>query len=194
MEFPVGVFLSALAEGAEPGSPAADGSIYPSFPKKPGAYLLRAGHWWPLPRNNGHVVVEMIHPMTEEESSGGVLGVVSSGVRRIAQKGLKIAYLEFDGKDPRPESDGPVVTLLFRGPDLSRTPVVELAPIETLKDGRRGIEIAGGSAAAIWFGEQRVAAYVRQVGAGAVLLTTTSALPAGSYAFNADVGYELAIK
>jgi len=193
MEFPVGVFLSAPAEGLEPDSPPADASVFPSFPGKTGAYLLSGGTWRPLPRNNGHVVVETIHPMTPEEASGGALGAVASGVRRLAQKGVKVAYLEFDGKDPRPEADGRVVILLFIGPPLPRTPPLELTSAETLKDGRRGVEVAGGSPTAIWFGEQRVAAYVRPVGPGAVLLTTTSPLPAGSYVLNADVGYELSI-
>jgi len=194
MEFPVGVFLSAPAEGPEPDSQPANGSVFPLFPKTAGAYLLSGGSWRPLPRNNGHVVVETIHPMTAEEASGGALGAVASGVRRLAQKGVKVAYLEFDGKDPRPEADGKVVTLLFIGPELSRAPLMELALADVLKDGRRGIEVAGGPPAAISFGEQRAAAYVRPVGRGAVLLTTTSALAPGSYALNADVGYELSIR
>jgi hypothetical protein len=194
MEFPVDAFLAAPLEGAEPDSPPAEGSVLPAFPRSPGAYLLGAGAWRPLPRNNGRVVVETIHPMTGEESSGGALGFLASGVRRLAQKGEKIPYLEFDGKVARPESGGSPVVLLFVGPAPARTPAIELAPVETLKDGRRGIAIIGGSPAAIQFGEQRVAAYVRQAGPGAVLLTTTSALPAGSYALNADVGYELAVR
>jgi hypothetical protein len=193
MEFPVDTFLAAQTEGAEPDSPPADGSVYPAFPKGPGAYLLSAGAWRPLPRNNGRVVVETIHPMTGEEASSGVLGALSSGVRRLAQKGEKIAYLEFDGKDPRPESGGPTVTILVIGPAPSRTPPIELAPVETLKDGRRGIALPGASSAPVQFGEQRAAAYVRPAGPGAVLLTTTSALTAGSYALNAGGGYELAI-
>jgi len=193
MEFPVDVFLAAPEGGEEPGSPPADGSVFPPFPRTPGAYLLGAGAWRPLPKNNGHVVVETIHPMTDEESQAGALGVLASGVRRLAQKGEKIPYLEFNGKDPRPRSGGSAVTVLFVGPAPARTPPLELAPLETLKDGRRGIMVAGGSPGVIQFGEQRVAAYVRMAGPGAVLLTATSGLPAGPYALNADVGYELEI-
>src|ERR1035438_8801399 len=81
----------------------------------------------------------------------------------------------------------------FSAPTPSRTPPIELAPVETLKDGRRGIALPGASSAPVQFGEQRAAAYVRPAGPGAVLLTTTSALTAGSYALNAGGGYELAI-
>ena len=193
IEFPVGEFLAARIEGAEPDSPPA-ADVYPAFPRRAGAYLLSGGAWRPLPRNNGRLVVETIHPMTAEEASSGVLGVVSQGVRRLSQKGVKIPYLEFDGKDPRPASGGEAITLLFVGAGPSRTPPVEVAPVETLKDGRRGIEIAGDSPDQMQFGEQRVAAYVRKAGPGAVLLTATSALPAGTYAFNADAGYEFAVK
>ncbi len=219
MEFPVGVFLAAPCEGAEPGSPPADGSVFPSFPKSGGAYVLSAGTWKPVPRNNGHVVVETTHPMTEDELTGGPLGLVSLGVRRLSEKGQKLSYLEFDGKDPRPEADGPSVTLLFVGPASSGPPFAELAPLEVLKDGKRRIQIEGGSpeakrgerkgastptgdpsaakelpSAPIRFGEQRSAAYVRRPGPGFILLTTTAAPPAGPYAFNADAGYELTIK
>lgn len=194
IDFPVGPFLSARTEGTEADSPPASGRVYPVFPKHGGAYLLSAGVWRPLPRNNGHVVVETIHPMTPEESSTGALGFIAHGVSRLAQKGVKIPYLEFDGKEPRPECGGAAVTLLYVGPELPGTPPLELAPVETLKDGRRGIEVATGAPTRIQFGEQRVAAYVRQPGPGAVLLTATSALAPGAYAFNADAGYELAVR
>jgi len=193
IDFPVGAFLAARTEGAGMDSPAASG-VYPAFPKHAGAYLLSAGAWRPLPRNNGHVVVEKIHPMTQEEASGGALGFISQGVRTLAQKGVKIAYLEFDGKEPRPECGGDAVTLLYVGPALPGMPPVEVAPVETLKDGRRGLEIIGGAPNRIQFGEQRQAAFVREAGPAAVLLTATSALAPGAYAFNADAGYEFAVR
>lgn len=194
IDFPVGSFLAARTEGAAADSPAASGGVYPEFPKHGGAYLLSAGAWRPLPRNNGHVVVEKIHPMTQEEASGGALGFISQGVRSLAQKGVKIAYLEFDGKDPRPECGGDAVTLLYVGPALAGMPPVEVAPVETLKDGRRGLEIIAGAPNRIQFGEQRQAAFVREAGPAAVLLTATSALAPGAYAFNADAGYEFAVR
>ena len=81
--------------------------------------------------------------------------------------------------------------LLFVGPELSGAPPVELASAETLKDGRRRVTIIGGSSTKIRFGEQRLAAYVREVASGSILLTTTVAPAPGSYVFNADAGYEL---
>jgi hypothetical protein len=59
-----------------------------------------------------------------------------------------------------------------------------------VKDGIRRVEVGGGSTTKIRFGDQRVAAYVRRVGPGVVLLTTTSAPTPGAYAVNADGGYE----
>ncbi|HMD60036.1 MAG TPA: hypothetical protein VKG78_01310, partial [Opitutaceae bacterium] len=194
IEFPVGEFARAPAEGAEPDSPPANGSVYPQFPKAAGAYLLSGGTWGPLPRNNPHVTVETIHPKSAEEESIGFLGVVSQGVGRLAGKGVKISYLEFDGKDPRPDSAGAAVTILFIGQDIPRTPSLEVAAEQVLKDGRRGVEIPGASPGSIQFGEQRVAAYVRRAGPGATLLTATSALPPGPYALSADVAYEFGVR
>jgi len=191
IDFPVGGFLAALTEGPEPGSPAASGGVYPVFPARAGAYLLSAGSWKPLPRNNGRVVVETIHPEAPAAGSGP-LGVVTEGVRRLGQKGVKLPYLEFDGKEPRPACAGDAVTVLVIGPGLAGAPL-ELAPVETLKDGRRGVEVAGAPPAGIEFGEQRAAAYVRPAGPGAVLLTPTSSLPAGGYALSAGAGYEFAV-
>jgi len=194
MEFPVGAFLAAQTEGAEPDSPPANGSVFPAFPKASGAYALVAGEWKPLPHNNGRVVVETNHPMSGEELTEGPIGLVSLGVRRLTEKGEKLTFLDFDGKDARPELRESAVVLLFVGAELTATPQVELAPVEAMKDGRRRIEILGGPAGAIRFGEQRAAAYVRRAGPGSVLLTTTSALAPGPYAFNADVAYELTVK
>lgn len=191
MEFPVGFFLSAQTEGAEADLPSAGASPFPSFPKTAGAYLLGAGSWKALPRNNGHVVVETAHAMSDEELTSGPLGLVSLGVRRLAQKGEKLTFLDFDGKETRPEAAGgsPVI-LLFVGPEPAGAPPLELASVGTMKDGRRRIQILGGSHGQVRFGEQRSAAYVRDAGPGAILLTTTAKLSPGPYVLYADVGYE----
>jgi hypothetical protein len=193
MDFPVGQFLATKVEGADAGSPPANGSVFPAFPKTAGAYALSSGTWKPLPHNNGHVIVETTHEMNAEELAGGPLGLVSLGVRRLTEKGEKFTFLEFDGKDPRPELRDSDVVILFVG-EPKGSPPVELAPLESVKDGKRRIEILGGASGPVRFGEQRVAAYVRQVGPDSVLLTTTAVLPAGPYAFNAEAGYELTIR
>jgi len=182
MVFPTGVFLSAPTENPDPGSPAADGSVFPAFPRKAGAYLLTPGGWSPLPTNQGHVVVETVSEAAKQATP-----------RNIAKEKdkSKVSYLQFDGKDPRPESGAPAIIILFVGPEPSGSPLVELAPAETIKDGQRRVEIAGDSPAKILFGERRLAAYVRQVASGSILLTTTSAPAPGPYVFRADVGYEL---
>ncbi len=189
VDFPVAAFLSSPAGAAGPGAEQA----LPALPAAAGAYLLDAGAWTPLPRNNGHVVVETNHAMNSEEQSLGVMGLVSSGVRRIANKGEKASYLEFDGKDPAPGAPGLGLTLLVVGPAAPGAPA-EVAAVDRLKDGRRRIEVEGGAKAQVRFGEQRAAAYVRPVGTGAVLLTVTSPLPPGSYALNSDAGYEFSVK
>lgn len=194
MEFPVGSFLLAQTEGAEPDSPGAGASVFPPFPTGAGAYLLAGGGWKRLPRDNGHVVVETVHPMTDEELTSGPLGLVSQGVRRLAQKGEKLTFLDFDGKDPRPESGGASVVLLYVGPEPAGSPPVELASVVTMKDGRRRIQVLGGTHGAVRFGEQRSAAYVRKAGPGAILLTTTAKLAPGPYALYADAGYELEVR
>jgi hypothetical protein len=197
MEFSAETFLSATTESSDPKSPSADGSVFPAFPKSSGAYLLSRGSWMPLPRNGGHVVTETIHASSEPRLPASLFSAVEDGVgelAKVAGKGRgdrKVSYLEFDGKDPRPESNGPAVVLLFVGPMSSDTPAVEMAPAERLPDGRRRVEIRGGLSARIRFGEQRLAAYVRQVAPGATMLTTTSAISAGPYVFNAGAGYEL---
>jgi hypothetical protein len=131
--------------------------------------------------------------MTDEEEENGPLGLVSLGMRRLTEKGQKIAYLEFDGKDPRPECPGSAVVLLLIGPEPAETPPVELAPLATVKDGRRRIQVLKLPPAAVQFGEQRVAAYARRAGHETILLTATSPIAPGPYAFNAGVSYELDI-
>jgi hypothetical protein len=193
MEFSAGTFLSAPTESSEPNSPPADGSVFPSFPKNGGAYLLSRGSWAPLSRNNGHVVVETVRLPESFEIPPNVVEALSEGIAQPAWENgkLKITYLQFDGKDPRPASNAPAMVLLFVDPTSSDSSQVELAPAETLKDGQRRVVIVSGSPTKIRFGKRRLAAYVRHVAPGFTLLTTTSALPPGPYVFNADAGYEL---
>jgi hypothetical protein len=66
-----------------------------------------------------------------------------------------------------------------------------MAPAQTRKDGQRWVDIVQAGAGKVRFGEDRVAAFVRKVGARSTLLTTTSSLPAGPYALNAGETYEL---
>ena len=200
MEFPADTFLSATTENADQNSSSADVSVFPAFPKSSGAYLLSRGRWMPLPKNGGHVVTETIHASSEPGLPEDIVSAVEEGVGELAKmagKGKgdrKVSYLEFDGKDPCPESNGPAVVLLFIGSISPDTPLLDMAPVERLPNGRRRVEIQRGSSAGIRFIGQRLAAYVRQVAAGATMLTTTSAIPAGPYAFNADTGYELTQK
>lgn len=211
MEFPTGSFLSATTESQEPKAPPANGSVFPAFPKVAGAYLLGHGSWAPLPRNNGHVVVETVRPKSELQLPTNIVGAVNEGISALAREKdkQKIAYLLLDGKDPRPESAGPAMVILYVGPKLPGKGVLELAPAETDKDGNRRIEIPGGAKMApkaaevpadphaqptpaeVHLGEQRLAAYVRDAGPGYTLFTSTSTLAPGSYVFNADTAYEL---
>jgi hypothetical protein len=194
MEFPAGIFLSATTEGAEANSPPANGSVFPEFPKAPGAYLLSHGSWAAMPRNNGHVVVETITKKSDLSLPSNIVGAVDMGVRQLAnlKDKTKVSYLEFDGKEARPESSGQTMLILFVGPTPAGKPPFELAPTELQKkDGIRRIEVATAPGAEVRLGEQRLAAYVRGAGTGYTLFTTTSALSAGTYAFNADAPYEL---
>lgn len=190
-DFPVGAFLATPMEGPE-SKPAAPGrSALPTFPSAAGAYLLSHGGWQPLPRNNGHVVVETIRQKSDVEMPTNIVAMVAEGMNQIAKESnkKKVSYLEFDGKVPRPESSGPALVLLV-GPDPTGRLQLELAATETVKDGIRRVEVGGDSTTRIRFGDQRLAAYVRRVGTGFVLLTTTSAPAPGVYAVNADGGYE----
>ena len=102
-----------------------------------------------------------------------------------------VSYLEFDGKDPQPFARDSALVILFVGPESTGEPAMELAPSKILKDGQRRIKINGNSPTTIRFGDQRVAAYVRPIVPNAVVLTTTSATPPGTYIVNAGAGYEL---
>jgi hypothetical protein len=193
VEFPVAAFLSATTEGAEADSPPADGSAFPAFPKAAGAYLLSKGAWVPMPRNLGHVATETVTTKTELKPPPNLIGAVNAGLDEMTQgkNKRKVTYLEFDGKDPRPESSGQAIVILYVGPEPDGKPPVELAPAETTREGQRRVELPGKSESDMRFGEQRLAAYVRRPAPGYILLTTTGVLAPGPYAFNADAGYEL---
>jgi hypothetical protein len=103
----------------------------------------------------------------------------------------KVPYLEFSGTDPRPESSGQAVVVLFVGAPPHGMPALELARAESTKDGKRRVEVMGGPGVKPRFGYSRLPAYVRQVAPGFIMLTTTSALEPGPYVLNADQGYEL---
>ena len=189
IDYPADSFLAAPTEGS-----------LPPLPKNDGAYLLSNGSWEALPANHGHVVTEPAPDATEDEMAamtiralkgiGGETEPVLNSKRKDKDKEM-VSYLEFDGKDRRPAAHGPAMVLLFVGPELAGEPAIELAPATLLKDGRRRIKIAGNAPTTIRLGDQRVAAYVRPIASKAILLTTTSVPPAGSYIFNAGAGYEL---
>jgi len=216
MEFPMGSFLSATTESSEPNSPPANGSVFPAFPKGPGAYLLSHGAWSPMPKNNGHVIIETVRPKSDSDLAvpsnvaGAVTETVSAGLSALSneKKKEKIPYLVFDGKDPRPESSGPAMVILFVGPRPAGRTHFELASAELQKEGNRRIELPAGTAAPpkadaqadgrerppspeIRLGDPLMAAYVRSAGSGYTLFTTTSTLVPGPYVFNADAPYEL---
>jgi hypothetical protein len=196
MEFPVGAFIAAQAKVGKASPPALDDAAYPPYPKEGGAYLLNAGTWSPLPKNQGHVVIETVRPDSGLHMTLNLLDALSEGVGLVAHEKdkQKVPYFQFEGKDPRPVASGPAITVLFVGSAPTAQPPVELAPCELLKDGRRRILIMRPSPDTISFGETRLAAYVRQAAAGCVLLTTTSALEPGPYVFNADTAYELTLE
>lgn len=192
-EFPAGAFLSVPTEGQDPDSPPADGGVFPAFPKAPGAYLLAQGAWSALPTNLGHVVVETEGPKSEFQLPANFSAAVEKGLDEIAKQKekRKASYLRFDGTDPRPVSSGLAIVVLFVGGQAQAAPVLELAPAETTKDGKRRVEVMGGLGDKVRFGYARLSAYVREVAPGCIMLTTTSALAPGPYVLNADRGYEL---
>jgi hypothetical protein len=193
LDFPTAVFLSAHVEGLGADSPPADGSVYPPFPKATGAYVLSGGSWLALPSNQGHVVSESVGPKSELQLPTNIADALQMGVDHLvkAKEAKKVPFLEFTGKDPRPESSAQATTILFVGPELTGSPPVELASEETKKDGTRSVEITENDPEKIRFAALRAPAFVRQVSPGIVLLTTTSTLAPGPYAFNADHGYEM---
>jgi hypothetical protein len=192
-EFPVGAFLSAPTEGPGGDSPPAYGSVFPEFPKAPGAYLLTRGTWSALPTNLGGVVVEKEGPTSNFQLPTNLSAAVEKGLDEIAKQKQKrkIPYLEFAGTDPRPESSGQAIVVLFVGAPSSGRPALELARAETTKEGKRRVEVLGGPDVKPRFGENRISAYVRQVAPGYIMLTTTPTLDPGPYALIADRGYEL---
>ena len=194
MEFPAAAFLSAPTEGIEPNSPPANGSVFPAFPKEAGAYLLTKAGWSAMPRNQGHVVIEMVRTKGGDlQLPTNILGAVDEAISTLSNinEKQKFTYLQFDGKDPRPESSGQALVILFVGSEPAAIPPVELAPAVTTKEGQRRTEIRNGPTSEIRFGERRMAGYVRRASPGYLLFTSTSPLSAGPYAFIADTGYEL---
>jgi hypothetical protein len=191
-EFPAGAFLSAPAEDPEDDSPAGM-AVFPTLPKGNGAYLLSRGAWAPMPTNQSHIVVEAVGPKSEPRLPTNLVDAVQKGLDQLERQRekQKVSYLEFPGTDPRPASAGQAIVILFAGPRPPGTAVLELAPAELTKDGKRRVEIVVGPEARVRFGEKRLSAYVRQIAPGYILLTTTSAVAPGSYVLNADRGYEL---
>ena len=188
VDFPAGIFLAAPTEG----------SGLPAVPTNEGAYLLSNGSWEMLPANNGHVVTEPVPDATEDEmaaltlqalkGAGGGEDVVPNSKRKIKEM---VSYFEFDGKIPPPVAPGSALVLLFVGPVSTGEPAIELAPAKILADGRRRIKLGEIAPKTVRLGDQRLAAYVRPIAPNAVLLTTTSEIPPGTYVVNAGVGYEL---
>jgi hypothetical protein len=195
MEFSTSTFSSAPTEDSDPNSQSAASSVFPPFPKSDGAYLLSRGNWASLPKNGGHIVLRKVESASELRLPTNIIAVLEEAVAKLEEtKGKgerKVPYLEFEGKDPRPKSNEQTIIVLFIGPTPSDTPAVELAAAETMPDGRRRVELLGDSPTRIRFGEQRLAAFIRQIAPGSILLTTTSPLAPGPYVFKADVGYEL---
>ena len=187
IDFPADILLSAPTEA----------SGLPALPKNDGAYLLSNGSWETLPANHGHVVTEPAPDASEEEVSAMSMQALKGGggeepVPNSKRKDKEmVSYFEFDGKVPQPVARESAIVLLFVGPESTGEPAIELAPAKILADGRRRIKITGHSPTAIRLGDQRMAAYVRPVAPNAVLLTTTSATPSGTYVINAGAGYEL---
>jgi hypothetical protein len=147
-----------------------------------------------MPRNQGRVVVEKIRTKGDDlQLPTNLIGAVDEALSTLSnmKEKQKVTYLEFDGKDPRPESVAQALVILFVGAAPSEKPPVELAPAETTKDGQRRVVIRNGPADEIRFGDHRMAAYIRSAAPGYLLFTTTSALAPGPYVFNADGGYEL---
>ncbi len=188
VDFPVAILLSAPTET----------SGLPALPKNDGAYLLSNDSWEMLPANNGHVVTEPVPDATEDEMAaltlqalrepGGGTDPVLNSKRKIKDM---VSYFEFDGKNPAPVAQKPAVVLLFVGPESTNEPAIELAPAKTLENGKRRIKLPEIAPKTVRLGDQRVAAYVRPITPNAVLLTTTSDIPPGTYIVNAGAGFEL---
>jgi hypothetical protein len=190
MEFPAATFLAAPTEGVGAGPPPA-GAVFPAFPEEDGAYLLLRGSWAALPRNNGHVVVETVKEPSGILQATNIADALTKEIASLAakKKEKKISYLEFDGKDPLPESTGQAVVLCLVGPAMAGHSKVQITSTEMQKEGQRRVEIGGGSPEKIVFGDE-LATYTREVSPGHILITTTSALGAGSYALNVGGGFE----
>jgi hypothetical protein len=188
--FPANAFLSVPTEGPDGGLPAY-GSVFPAFPRAPGAYLLTRGAWSPMPTNLGRVVVETESPKSNFQLPTSLPAAVETGLDEIARqkKKQKIPYLEFSGTDPRPAASGQAIVVLFVG----EASTLELARAESTKEGKRRVQVMGGPEVKPRLGDSRLSAYVRRVAPGFIMLTTTCALEPGPYALIADQGYELTL-
>jgi hypothetical protein len=196
MDFPTNTFLNEPTEPLGPESAHANGTIFPTFPKAGGAYLLSHGEWVALPSNNAHEVVETLKPKSAFELPTNIIDLVEQGMSEMDRqsKKVKVTYLTFDGKNPVPEANGPSIVILYAGPLPAGHPPIEIAAAQASKDGIRKAAVSGGKAEHMHFGEERLAAYVRQVEPGYELLTTTAPLSPGPYAVIAGTGFEVVQK
>lgn len=196
IEFQLGAFMAARTKAGAPVAPGDEGASYPPPPKEPGAYLLVAGAWSPLPRNQGKVVTETIKPDSNLHLTLNALDALNEGIGLITREKdkEKVSYFEFDGKDPRPSTGEPFLTILVVAADPKALPAVELVAEDVLKDGKRRVLIRGTSASPLHLGDVPLATYVRPFAPGCLLLTTTAALDPGTYVLGAETGYELHVE
>jgi len=191
--FPVAFVLAQPLESLDPKGPAADGGVFPAFPKAEGAYLLSHGAWVPLPTNNAHTVVETIKPKADVQLPTNIIDLIAQGMSEIdrERKKVKITYLIFDGKEAVPEPSSPGLTILAVGRSAGHLPLAEIGAAQTTKEGVRKVAVGGATPEKMHFGIERAPAYVRPAGPGNILLTTTELLGDGAYVFIAEHAYEL---
>ncbi|HEY1793502.1 MAG TPA: hypothetical protein VGG34_11340 [Opitutaceae bacterium] len=193
IEFPLAAFLAAPTEAADARGDEAYEAVFPRFPEKKGAYVLAGREWKPLPENGGHVVIETVKPDSDlrmpvnlESALEGIQGAFE---RR--KKSQKVPFLEFDGKEPRPEVGGPAIVLLYVGSKLEGKPPMELGQADVTKSGQRRLPVLHGPEGKLEYGNDRLPAFVRTAGQGRMLLTTTAMPSPGPYVLIAGTGYEL---
>ncbi len=192
IEFSASAFLSATTESAEPDAPKADGAVFPSFPKAPGAYLLQHGAWTRLPDNLGHVALETADDGSELRLPTNLMAIVATGVDVLsrAKAKQKVSYVEFSGKDTPVKSDSTAWTLLMVGAS-SQAAQVEISPADVMRDGRVRVEVRGASTKAARLVGPRVSVFGRRPADGYLLVTTTSDLAAGPYVLLAGDAYQV---
>lgn len=177
----------------------------PVLPSVEGAYVLRAGAWVALPRNNGRVASAL-----GAQAANVVVGFLGAlaGKGREAEAN-KVAELSFDGAGEIPEVPPESVIVLFVGkpyasrsavveryPELAGYPDVEMAPTHPTPDGKRMAELFRIVPGVGGFGDRRVAATVERLDENHRLLVCAEALRSGSYAIAAgpEQLFELKIK